>query len=243
MTEERESSFMKAVFHGVVADDLIFPYPEMSKDERENVAMMIDSIRKFVSAKVDSAKIDRTHTIPDDVIQGMRELGLFGLSIPEEYGGLGLSGSGYARVMQEVAALDSSLAVTIGAHQSIGCKAIMLFGNEKQKQEWLPRLSSDWISAFCLSEPNVGCDAGGQETHCELSEDGEFYILNGEKKWATSGALSSLFTVMAKQKIADPKSGKVRERVTALVCHPEMEGVEIFQKNRSKCGIRGTWQA
>src|SRR5690606_23969024 len=83
---------------------------------------------------------------------------------------------------------------------------------------------------------------GGQETRCELSEDGEYYILNGEKKWATSGALSSIFTVMAKQKMSG-EGGDGKERVTALVCTPDMEGVDIFQKNRSKCGIRGTWQA
>jgi len=87
-------------------------------------------------------------------------------------------------------------------------------------------------------QPNVGCDAGGQETRCELSPDGEHYILNGEKKWATSGALSQIFTVMAKQKMADGK-----EKVTALVCTPDMPGIDIFQRNRSKCGIRGTWQA
>ena len=97
-------------------------------------------------------------------------------------------------------------------------------------------MATDTLSAFCLSEPNVGCDAGGQETRCELAEDGEHYILNGEKKWATSAALSGLFTVMAKHRMADGK-----DRVTALVCTPDMEGIDIFSRNRSKCGIRGTW--
>jgi acyl-CoA dehydrogenase family member 9 len=118
----------------------------------------------------------------------------------------------------------------------------MLFGTEEQKRKWLPPLARESLSAFCLSEPNVGCDAGGQETYCTLSEDGEHYILNGEKKWATSAALSSMFTVMARQKIRDPRTGKETEKVTALVCTPDMEGVDIFQKNRAKCGIRGTWQ-
>ena len=92
----------------------------------------------------------------------------------------------------------------VSAHQSIGCKAIMLFGTEEQKRSWLPQLARTGSRAFCLSEPNVGCDAGGQQTRCELSEDGQHYILNGEKKWATSGALSGLFTVMARQKLTDP---------------------------------------
>jgi len=119
----------------------------------------------------------------------------------------------------------------------------MLFGTPEQKQRFLPRLAKNTLSAFCLSEPNVGCDAGGQETHCEVSEDGQHFVLNGEKKWATSGALSGLFTVMAKQRVTDPKTGKTKEVVTALICTPDMEGVDIFSRNRSKCGIRGTWQA
>ena len=119
----------------------------------------------------------------------------------------------------------------------------MLFGNEEQKRHWLPKMATSELSAFCLSEPNVGCDAGGQETYCELSKDGRFYILNGEKKWATSGAYCGLFTVTAKHSLYDNKLGKTVDRVTALVCTPDMEGVDIYQKNRSKCGIRGTWQA
>jgi alkylation response protein AidB-like acyl-CoA dehydrogenase len=124
----------------------------------------------------------------------------------------------------------------VSAHQSIGCKAVLLFGSDEQKRKWLPRLSKDWLSAFCLSEPNVGCDAGGQETYFE--RDGDDYIVYGEKKWATSGAISGLFTVMAREKTPDGKG-----KISALVMHPWMEGVDIYQKNRSKCGIRGTWQA
>src|SRR6185295_15324982 len=144
----------------------------------------------------------------------------------------GMGITSYNRVLERIGCYCGSTAVLVSAHQSIGCKAIMLFGNEAQKKEWLPHLAKDWLSAFCLSEPNVGCDAGGQETRCELSPDGEYYILNGEKKWAISG----LFTMMAKQRMTDGT-----EKVSAIVCKPEMEGIDIFQKNRSKCGIRGTW--
>jgi acyl-CoA dehydrogenase family protein 9 len=165
------------------------------------------------------------------------------MTIPKEYGGLGMGITSYNRVLERIGAACGSTAVMVSAHQSIGCKAVMLYGNDEQKKKWLPRLAKDWLSAFCLSEPNVGCDAGGQETRCEKTPDGEFYIINGEKKWATSGAISGLFTVMARQKITDPKTGKESDRVSALVCHPDMPGIEIFQKNRSKCGIRGTWQA
>src|SRR3954464_9680501 len=123
-----EQSFMKSLFHGVIAEELIYPFPELGRDERDNTVMILESVRKFVEANVDSAKIDREHTIPQAVLDGMKELGLFGMIIPQDYGGIGLSSSAYARVMQEVAGLDASLAVTLGAHQSIGLKGLLLFG-------------------------------------------------------------------------------------------------------------------
>src|SRR5882757_9205874 len=141
------------------------------------------------------------------------------MTIPAEYGGGGLGITSYNRVLERIGESCGSTAVMVSAHQSIGCKALMLFGTEEQKQKWLPRLAKDWLSAFCLSEPNVGCDAGGQETRCELSADGTHYILNGEKKWATSGAISKVFTVMAKQSLRD-KNGKPVDKVTALICTP-----------------------
>src|SRR3954452_21217045 len=160
------------------------------------------------------------------------------MTIPQEFGGGGLGITSYNRVLERIGRYCGSTAVLVSAHQSIGCKAIRRFGTPEQKQRWLPHLSKDWLSAFCLSEPNVGCDAGGQETRCEWNQAEQCYVLNGEKKWATSGAISGLFTVMAKHKMPDGK-----DKVTALVCTPDMPGVDIFQKNRSKCGIRGTWQA
>jgi alkylation response protein AidB-like acyl-CoA dehydrogenase len=177
------------------------------------------------------------------VIQKLFDLGVLGMTIPKEYGGGGFGITSYNRVLERIGRTCGSTAVLVSAHQSIGCKAVMLFGTEEQKKRFLPRMAADTLSAFCLSEPNVGCDAGGQETRCELSADGSHYILNGEKKWATSGALSGLFTVMAKQKVKDKETGKEKEVVTALICTPDMEGVDIFSRNRSKCGIRGTWQA
>src|SRR5256714_3073578 len=155
------------------------------------------------------------------------------MTTPNEYGGLGLGISSYSRVLERTGRSCGSTAVMVSAHQSIGCKAIMLFGTEEQKRKWLPQMAKDCLSAFCLSEPNVGCDAGGQQTRCELSKDGQYYILNGEKKWATSGALANLFTVIAKQKLTDPASGKTQDKVSALVCTPDMPGIDIFQNNRS----------
>ncbi|HWH70804.1 MAG TPA: acyl-CoA dehydrogenase family protein, partial [Candidatus Sulfotelmatobacter sp.] len=189
-----------------------------------------------------AVQIDQEQEIPRWVIDRLFELGVLGMTIPREYGGGGFGITSYNRVLERIGYTCGSTAVLASAHLSIGCKAIALFGSEEQKRRWLPQLATHWLSAFCLSEPDVGCDAGGQQTMCVPSEDGSYFLLNGEKKWSTSAALSQLFTVMTKQTVLDPKTGKNVEKVTALVCTPDMPGVEVFEKNRSKCGIRGTWQ-
>ncbi|GJM19457.1 MAG: acyl-CoA dehydrogenase [Phycisphaeraceae bacterium] len=231
---------VKNLFWGQLRSDLYFPYPDSAKTSPEETAecdQLLAALEDYLRNEHPSIEIDQDQHIPEWVIQKLFELGVLGQTISKEFGGRGMGITSYNRVLEMIGKYCGSTAVMVSAHQSIGCKALMLFGSERQKTEWLPHLAQDWLSAFCLSEPNVGCDAGGQETRCELSEDGEHYILNGEKKWATSGAISGLFTVMAKQNI----DGK--DRVTALVCTPDMPGIDIFQKNRSKCGIRGTWQA
>ncbi len=241
--EPSSMGFVKNLFWGNLREELAFPYPETDAEETARCDQLLARLDEYLRTEHPAIQIDQEQEIPRWVIDRLFELGVLGMTIPKEYGGLGLGITSYNRVLERIGQSCGSTAVLVSAHQSIGCKAIMLFGTEEQKKVWLPHLAKDWLSAFCLSEPNVGCDAGGQETRCEKSADGEYYILNGEKKWATSGAISGLFTVMAKQKVTDPKTGKETERVTALVCTPDMEGVDIFQKNRSKCGIRGTWQA
>ncbi|QYU69314.1 acyl-CoA dehydrogenase family protein [Leptolyngbya sp. 15MV] len=229
---------VKNLFWGNVKEDFYFPYPKLDASEQAVCDQLLARLDEYLRTEHPAIQIDQEQEIPRWVIDRLFEIGVLGMTIPREYGGLGLGITSYNHVLERIGWSCGSTAVLVSAHQSIGCKAVMLYGTEEQKKKWLPHLAKDWLSAFCLSEPNVGCDAGGQETRCELSEDGTHYILNGEKKWATSGAISGLFTVMAKQRFKDGK-----EKVTALVCHPWMDGVEIFQKNRSKCGIRGTWQA
>ena len=235
--------FMKNLFWGNFREDLVFPYPSVPADETAKCDQLLAELDHYLDNEHPAIQIDVEQTIPEWVIKRLFEIGVLGMTITEEYGGLGLGITSYNRVLERIGRTCGSTAVVVSAHQSIGCKAVMLFGSDEQKKRFLPRMAEDTLSAFCLSEPNVGCDAGGQETRCELSEDGEYFILNGEKKWATSGALSGLFTVMAKQKIKDPKTGVEKDKVTALICTPDMEGVEIYSRNRSKCGIRGTWQA
>src|SRR4051812_9172334 len=241
--EPDSTGFVKNLFWGNLREDLVFPYPEQDAREAAECDKLLARLDHYLQTEHPATLIDQDQEIPRWVIDRLFELGVLGMTIPKEFGGLGMGITSYNRVLERIGASCGSTAVLVSAHQSIGCKAIMLFGTEEQKRKWLPRLAADWLSAFCLSEPNVGCDAGGQQTRCELSADGEHYILNGEKKWATSGALSGLFTVMAKQSVTDPKTGQKADKVTALICTPDMPGIEIFEKNRSKCGIRGTWQA
>lgn len=241
--EPTEMGFVKNMFWGNIREDLVFPYPVISAEEMRQCNQLLERLDRYLRNEHPTIQIDQEEEIPRWVIDRLFEFGVMGMTIPREYGGLGMSVTSYNRVLERIGQTCASTAVVVSAHQSIGCKAIMLFGNEDQKRRWLPKMAASELSAFCLSEPNVGCDAGGQETYCELSEDGLFYILNGEKKWATSGALSGLFTVTARHPLYDSKLGKKIDQVTALVCTPDMKGIDIYQKNRSKCGIRGTWQA
>lgn len=229
-------SFMKSLFHGVVSEELIFPYPQMSSEEKENTQLMLDSIRKFFSESVDSKKIDAEHTIPKEVLDGAKALGLFGMQIPTDYDGLGLSATSYARVMQEVAGFDASMAVTLGAHQSIGLKALLLFGTPEQKQKYLPRLASgEWVAAFALTEPAAGSDAAAIKTRAELSSDGKHYVLNGSKIWITNGGYADLFTVFARTSAMDEGT---KPKITAFLVERAW-GVKNGP-NEHKLGIRGS---
>jgi acyl-CoA dehydrogenase family protein 9 len=235
--------FIKNIFWGNFREELVFPFPEVSAEETARCDQLLAELDEYLRNEHPHHEIDQKQYIPDWVIKRLFDMGVLGMIIPREYGGGGFGITSYNRVLERIGMSCGSTAVMVSAHQSIGCGALVLFGNEIQKKSYLPRMASDTLSAFCLSEPNVGCDAGGQETRCELTPDGKFYILNGEKKWATSAAMSGLFTVMANQMVKDPETGKEKKKVTALICTPDMEGIDIFSRNRGKCGIRGTWQA
>lgn len=227
---------VKNLFWGKIKEEFYFPYPQTDAREQAECDQLLARLDDYLLNEHPAVQIDQDQEIPRWVIDKLFSLGILGMTIPKEYGGMSMGITSYNRVLERLGTACGSTAVLVSAHQSIGCKAVMLFGNEEQKKKWLPHLAKDWVSAFCLSEPNVGCDAGGQETF--FVKDGDYYTITGEKKWATSGAISGLFTVMCREKRDDGKG-----KISALVLHPDMEGVEIFSKNRSKCGIRGTWQA
>src|SRR3954462_4072937 len=148
---DKNPSFTKGVFLGEIREDLVFPYPTMGTEERETLSAILDSLRSWAAENVDSAKFDHDAKFPDGVREGLHQLGVMGLSIPEEYGGFGASAKVYNRVFGEIGSIDPALTVYFGAHQSIGCKGIVLFGSEAQKRQHLPRCATgETIAAFCL---------------------------------------------------------------------------------------------
>jgi len=241
--EPEDMGFIKNAFWGRMREDLIFPYPQEGDEERDTCDALLEELDEYLEHEHPRVEIDREQYIPEWVIDRLFDMGVMGMIIPEKYGGLGLGVTSYNRVLERIGRDCASTAVLVSAHQSIGCKALVMFGSEEQKEAYLPMVAQEKLSAFCLSEPNVGSDAAAQESFSVKTEDGD-YILNGEKKWSTSGAMSGLCTVMCKNMVPNPQTGELEQRgVNALIVTPDMEGVEVFENNRAKTGIRGTWQA
>jgi alkylation response protein AidB-like acyl-CoA dehydrogenase len=238
----QELGFAKSLFFGRLKLDDVLPYPKQDPDEASRTDELIAKVDAFMKANVDADRIDLEERIPQSVIDGLGHLGVLGMVVPKEYGGGGFSHTAYCRVLEHVSRHCASTAVMVGAHQSIGLKALVLMGTEAQKREFLPELATRKLSAFCLSEPEVGSDAANVQTTARLSDDGSHWILNGDKKFATNAALAGMMTVMAKTTVTDNGNGKTKEKVTAFIVTPDLPGFEIVSPNRSKCGIRGTWQ-
>jgi len=237
-------SFFKNIYGGDIYENFVFPYPKMSKEEAETVQMICDTLDKFFKDNVNPEQIDREGKIPAEVLQNLKEMGLFGMAIPQEYGGLGLSNTAYCKVMEKIASLEASITVTIAAHQSIGMKCLILYGNEAQKKRFLPDLATGkMIAAFALTEPSSGSDAYSIKAKAILSEDGSHYVLNGDKIWITNGAIADFFTVFAKtpMEFKDKKTGVMKqgEKINCLIVTRDMEGFS-HGKEEDKMGIRGS---
>uniref|UniRef100_A0A9L0TC09 Complex I assembly factor ACAD9, mitochondrial n=1 Tax=Equus caballus TaxID=9796 RepID=A0A9L0TC09_HORSE len=216
----------------------VFPFPEVGQEELNEINQFVAPVEKFFTEEVDSQKIDREGKIPHETLEKLKSLGLFGMQVPEEYGGLGLSNTMYAR-LGEIISLDASIAVTLAAHQAIGLKGIILAGSEAQKAKYLPKLASgEHIAAFCLTEPASGSDAASIQTRATLSEDKKHYVLNGSKVWITNGARANIFTVFAKTSIVD-SDNSVKDKITAFIVERDFGGV-TNGKPEDKLGIRGS---
>jgi len=219
-----KATFVRDMFLGDFRLDLIDPYPDPEDFISERCHAFLAELRDFLRS-VDSEEIDRNRQIPAHVIERLREMGAFGLKIPEEYGGLGFGQTEYNQVMALLGSVDGSLVALLSAHQSIGVpQPLKMFGTAEQKQRYLPRLAAGAVSAFALTEDDVGSDPARLSTTAELSEDGTHYLLNGDKLWTTNGTIAELVVVMARH----PDS----RRISAFIVEMGWEGVEVTGRNQ-----------
>ncbi|MBI3996027.1 MAG: acyl-CoA dehydrogenase family protein [Candidatus Omnitrophica bacterium] len=229
-TEWHYPSLVADLFMGHLRSELVFPYPEQPEDDRRIGDEFIARLEAFLKEHVDPEEIDRTSEMPAQVIQGLARLGCFGMKIPKEYGGLGLSQTNYNRSIAVVGSYCSSTAVWLSAHQSIGApQPIMLFGTDDQKRRYLPRLAQGTISAFALTEPGAGSDPANMTTTATPVEGGEWYVLNGEKLWCTNGPVADVVVVMARTP-SITVGGRERKQITAFIVERSMPGFEATHR-------------
>jgi len=221
-------SFVRDLFLGKLRMDLIHPYPEQDPDEVARAKPFLDKLERFLREDVDSDRIDREGEIPEAVIDGLRKLGAFGIKIPREYGGLGLSQLSYMKAIELVSSVDGSLTALLSAHQSIGVpQPLKMFGTDAQKTKYFPRLAAGAISAFALTEESVGSDPAAMETNAILDDD--TWILNGEKLWCTNGTKAELLVVMARTP-SKMVNGKEKKQITAFIVETDWPGVETVHR-------------
>ena len=241
---DQQSSFTRGIFAGVVLDSLLFPYPrpldESRPDEAKVVRRLIKELRAMEGDVINAAKFDEEETIPENVIKAFADIGMLGLTIPKKYGGLELSSSGYARIFETLSSLDGSLAVLVGVHCGLGSKAIVLHGNDQQKEQYLPALArGDFLAAYALTEPEVGSDAQNIKTTATPMADGS-WRLNGRKIWIGNGHRAGVIATFAQAFVQ--RRGESVQRMTAFLIRPDMPGFRVVGTVR-KLGIRGSTQA
>lgn len=226
----QKPSFVAELFMGQVRTGSLAPWPLQSTEDRRIGEEFMARVDAFLKKHHDAEAVDVTGEIPLETMKGMAELGLFGMKIPKEYGGLGLSQANYSRILARVAAHCASTAALLSAHQSIGVPMpLKLFGTAEQKKKWLPRMAKGEVSAFALTEPDVGSDPARMSTTATPTEDGRHFIINGEKLWCTNGGIADFLVVMA-QTPAKIVNGREKKQITAFVVEKGMPGFEVAHR-------------
>jgi alkylation response protein AidB-like acyl-CoA dehydrogenase len=219
---------------GEIEEEIVVPFPVMRKADKETLEQVLASVRRLLSGREkEFREWDAKGEMPAAFVEELKSFGLFGLVIPEAYGGLGLGATAYSRVVQEIGRFDASVALTVGAHSSIGMRGLLLFGTEAQKRRWLPRLATgEMIAAFCLTEPGAGSDAAAVRT--SAIRDGDGWVLSGEKLWITNGGMASFFTVFART-----PGGGGKAHLTSFIVTRDMPGLSTGP-HEDKMGIRAS---
>jgi acyl-CoA dehydrogenase family protein 9 len=227
-------SFMRSLCAGEIEEEILFPYPTLDEDERETLAAVVEAVDSVLEGHAEDFRSwDVAGEMPTDFLQELREFGLFGLVIPEARGGMDLGSMAYSRTIQQVARHDASVAVTVGAHSSIGMRGLKLYGTEEQRERFYPALASgEMIAAFCLTEAGAGSDAASVTTRAEEKDD--HFLLNGSKIWVTNGGIADFFTVFAKTGDATARS-----KLSAFIVTRDMPGVSVGA-HEDKMGIRAS---
>lgn len=230
--EKNEKSFMRSLCLGYIEEDLILPFPKMKTEDAETLRGVVDALGSAYKDRDHEYRLwDRAGELPDDVLEEMRSLGLFSLIIPEEFGGMGMNSTAYSRTLQEISKYNGSIAITAGAHSSIGMRALLLYGTEEQRKKYYAKLASgEMIAAFCLTEPGAGSDAASIKT--KAVRDGDDWILTGNKLWITNGGIAGFYTVFAR---TDGPEGQI----TAFIVTRDLEGVSTGP-HEDKMGLRAS---
>ncbi len=225
------SSFAKSLFLGEIHEGLVFPYPKPDPSEQERIRGINNALRGFAEG-YDARQVEEERWVPEEKIAELGEIGALGLYVEEKYGGQGLSQTGYARVFEQIAQIDGTLSIVLGVHQSIGYKGIVLFGNDEQKERWLPDLAAGRkLAAFALTEPNAGSDAYHIESRAVLQPDGS-WVLNGEKRYIGNGSRADVLTTFARAEVGG------KDRHIAVIVEKGMEGFEVGERYDTM-GLRG----
>ncbi|CAH2272347.1 very long-chain specific acyl- dehydrogenase, mitochondrial, partial [Pelobates cultripes] len=237
---EASRSFAVGMFSGQLHTDQVFPYPSvLNEDQSQFLSELVGPVSRFFQEVNDPGLNDSLQRVDEKSMSGLKELGAFGLQIPSELGGMGLNNTQYARLVEIVGLHDLGVGITLGAHQSIGFKGILLYGTQEQKTKYFPRLASgETIAAFCLTEPSSGSDAASIQTTAKKSPCGQYYTLSGSKIWISNGGIADLLTVFAKTPVTDPASGETKEKITAFIVE-RGEGITSGPPD-SKLGIRAS---
>src|SRR5262245_25313565 len=236
-TGPQKLGIAKGLFLGRFVEDRVMPYPTVAPKEQAELRESLAQLRAFLDEHLDPAAIDRQADIPREVIDGLARLGVFGMTAPTDFGGRGFSQMAYCRVMEEIGSRCASKAVFVNFEHSVGMRALLLFGTDGQQRRWLPPLvRGEMLAAFALTETEAGSDAANVQTVARPSADGSHFLLSGEKRYITNGAIAQVLTVMART----PSPGGNETAVTAFLVTPDMPGFVVLEPRMEKLGIRGT---
>lgn len=239
LSEKQKAGLATSLFFGMLDSKTFLPYPSVPEEERQRLAGFLTQVQHFADTQIDPTWIDAHAEIPESVTKGLAQMGVLGMTVSNENGGLGMSQHAYCKATESIAGRCAATALFINAHQSIGLKALLLFGTPEQKKEWLPSLArGEKLAAFALTEPNAGSDAAGIETRAVFDPSKNVYRITGKKQWITNGALAGVLTVMAKTEVDTPKGKK--DKITAFLVTPDMPGFKVTAPSLDKVGMRGS---